>query len=154
MVDIQRIRSSRWLTVGILCLLATVGVMGYFLLNRFVLAPPVDATIESSDMLVRAGEQIQVNIMNGCGADGIARQAMDYLRARGFDVVEITNYDHFAVEHSFLIDRVGDTLSAHKVAYALGMPDSLIVEERDSTLYLRSSIVLGKDYAVLKPFQQ
>lgn len=153
-MDIQHIRGSRWLTVAILCLLVAVIVMGYFLLNRFLLDPPVDSTIESTDMLVRAGEQIQVNVMNGCGEDGVAHQTMDYLRARGFDVVEITNYEHFAVEHSFLIDRVGDTLSAHKVAYALGIPDSLIVEERDSTLYLRSSIVLGKDYAVLKPFQE
>lgn len=153
-MNIQRMRGSRWLTVAILCLLAVVFVMGYFLLDRFVLTPPIDATIESTDMLVRAGEQIQVNVMNGCGEDGVARQTMDYLRARGFDVVEITNYDHFAVERSFLIDRVGDTLSAHKVAYALGIPDSLIVEERDSTLYLRSSIVLGNDYAILKPFQE
>lgn len=153
-MDIQRIRGSRWLTVAIIGLFAAVMVMGYFLLSRFFLAPPVDSTIEYTDILVRAGEQIQVNVMNGCGKDGIAHQTMDYLRARGFDVVEITNYEHFAVEHSFLIDRVGDTLSARKVAYALGIPDSLIVDERDSTLYLRSSIVLGKDYSALKPFRE
>lgn len=153
-MDLQRIRSSKWLTVAIVGLFLMIVVMGYFLLDRFLLSPPIDATIERTDLLVRQGEQIQVNVLNGCGEDGVARQTMDYLRARGFDVVEITNYERFGVEHSFVIDRVGDTLSAQKVAYALGIADSLLVTDIDSTLYLRGSVVLGRDYNILKPFQQ
>lgn len=154
MVDVQRIRSSGWLTVFIAGLAVAIAVMAYFLVDRFLLSPPVDATIEHTDLLVREGEQIQVNVLNGCGEDGVARQTMDYLRARGFDVVEITNYDRFDVDRSFVIDRVGDTLSTAKVAYALGIADSLLTVEIDSTLYLRCSVVLGRDYAALKPFRQ
>ncbi len=152
MVDLQQWRSSKWLTFGIVVLLAIVVLMAYFLVNRFILSPPIDATIERTDLLVHEGEQIQVNVLNGCGQDGIARRTMDYLRARGFDVVEITNFDRLDVDRSFVIDRVGDTLSAAKAAYALGIPDSLVTSDIDSTLYLRCSIVLGKDYAVLRPF--
>ncbi len=154
MVDLQRWRSSQWLTLGIVVLFVVVSLMAYFLVKRFVLSPPIDATIERTDLLVHEGEQIQVNVLNGCGQDGIARRTMDYLRARGFDVVEITNFGRFDVDRSFVIDRVGDTLSAAKAAYALGIPDSLVTADIDSTLYLRCSIVLGRDYAALRPFAQ
>lgn len=152
-MDLQRIRSSRWLTLAIAGLFGVIVLMAYFLLDRLFFSPPVDATIEQTDLLVREGEQIQVNVLNGCGKDGIAHRTMDYLRARGFDVVEITNYERFNVEHSFVVDRVGDSLSARKVAYALGIADSLLVTDIDSTLYLRGSVVLGEDYATLKPFR-
>jgi hypothetical protein len=117
-------------------------------------APPIDPVIERSDELVKEGDQIQVNILNGCGDQGVARRSMDFMRTTGFDVVEIENYSRFSVRQSFIIDRVGDTVSARKTARALGISDSLYVVRIDSTLYVRCSIVLGKDYRNLKPYQQ
>ena len=43
-------------------------------------------------MLVRAGEHIQLTVMNGSGVANTARTFTDFLRARQFDVVEMTNY--------------------------------------------------------------
>jgi hypothetical protein len=40
-----------------------------------------------------------------------------------------------------------------KTAKALGIADSLRVLRIDSTLYIRASVVIGKDYRTLKPFQ-
>ncbi len=116
-------------------------------------APPINPVIERSDELVRQGDQIQLNLLNGCGDQGVARQTMNYLRKTGFDVVEIENYSRFSVQRSFVIDRVGDSLSAQKTAKALGIADSLLIRRVDSTLYVRCSVVLGKDYRTLKPFQ-
>ncbi len=117
------------------------------------LAPPVNPIIERSDDLVREGDQIQLNLLNGCGDQGVARRTMNYLRSAGFDVVEIDNYSRFSVQRSFVIDRVGDSLSAMKTAKALGIDDSLRVLRIDSTLYVRCSVVIGKDYRNLKPYQ-
>jgi hypothetical protein len=78
---------------------------------------------------------------------------MDYLRTVGFDVVEIDNYSSSDVEHSFVIDRVNDSLSTHALARALGIPDSLCVQVLDSSLYVRCTVVLGKDYAQLRAFR-
>ncbi|MBD1208080.1 MAG: LytR C-terminal domain-containing protein [Ignavibacteria bacterium] len=117
------------------------------------LAPSVNPIIEQSDDLVRQGDQIQVNLLNGCGDQGVARRMMNYLRSSGFDVVEIDNYSRFSVQRSFVIDRVGDSLSAMKTAKALGIADSLRVLRIDSTLYIRASVVIGRDYRTLKPFQ-
>jgi hypothetical protein len=117
------------------------------------LVPPVNPIIERSDDLVREGDQIQVNLLNGCGDQGVARRTMNYLRSAGFDVVEIDNYSRFSVQRSFVIDRVGDSVSAMKTAKVLGIDDSLRVVRIDSTLYVRCSVVIGKDYRSLKPYQ-
>lgn len=143
----------RWAQIGLPLLFVFVCLMVWFLVHRFVVSPPVNAHIEQTDDLVREGDQIQLSVLNGCGAAGGASIVMDYLRARGFDVVEIANYQSFDVERSFVIDRVGDTLSARKVAYAIGIADSLHRTDIDSSLYLRCSVVLGRDYQQLKAFR-
>jgi hypothetical protein len=51
-----------------------------------------------------------------------------------------------------IIDRVGDFASAKKVAKALGIADSLVTTKIDSTLFVRTTIVLGQDYPKLLPF--
>jgi hypothetical protein len=107
-------------------------------LIRLVATPDLDATIHRSDDLVK---------------EGVARTTMDYLRSAGFDVVEIDNYKSFDVERSFVIDRVGDSVSTRSVARALGIADSLYVRTIDSTLYVRCTIVLGKDCTQLRAFR-
>ncbi|MBS1538504.1 MAG: LytR C-terminal domain-containing protein [Bacteroidetes bacterium] len=122
------------------------------LLFRFVFSHPVVAEIPAGKGRTASEKFIQINILNGAGEKKIASKAMDYFRNRGFDVVEIDNYETL-VEKSFVIDRVGDLNSAKQVAFALGVPDSLIRSDIDSSLYLRSSVILGKNYQSLKPFR-
>ena len=119
-------------------------------INRMVIAPPVDPNIEGQK--TTAAEVIQVNVLNACGKSGLASKVKEFLRSRGFDVVEIGNFDQ-KLTKSVVIDRLGDVNSSKKVAYALGISDSLVVSQADSSLYLRSSIVIGDDFADLKPFK-
>ena len=116
-----------------------------------IAAPPIDPLIDQSTKPITASETIQVNILNACGEKGIANQIRNYLRAKGFDVVEIGNYDKI-IEKSKIFDRVGDISSAKKVAYILCINDSLVFTKIDSSLFLRASIIVGKDYKTLKPF--
>jgi hypothetical protein len=113
--------------------------------------PPPDPTIANNTMKVTEQEVIQINVLNANGMSGVASSAKNYLRSVGFDVVSVGNYNR-VVEKSIIIDRVGDGLSARKVAYALGISDSLILKEVDSSLFVRSSVILGLDYRTLKPF--
>jgi hypothetical protein len=151
---IRRFFKRRNLTI-VVSVVILVGFAGLLVVSAVhkSLAPPINPIIEQSDDLVRQGDQIQVNILNGCGDQGVARRMMNYLRSCGFDVVEIDNYSRFSVQNSFVIDRVGDSLSAMKTAKALGIVDSLRIVRMDSTLYIRASVVIGRDYRSLKPFQ-
>ncbi len=120
-------------------------------INRMFISPPIDPMLDKE---IEASENevvIQVNILNACGETGLAARVKDYMRFRGFDVVEIGNY-HRIEESSIVFDRLGDLRSARKVAYALGISDSNVVSSIDSNLYLRSTIIIGKDFALLKPF--
>ena len=51
-----------------------------------------------------------------------------------------------------VFDRTGDLSTARKVAYAMGIDDSLVVSEPDSKRYVKCSVVLGDDFKKLKPF--
>jgi hypothetical protein len=133
--------------------IAILSVLILLLISSFIFkvsGKPVDAKLDESLRTSRY-DVIQLNVLNGCGEEGIAGKTMDYLRALGFDVVEIGNYEN-NIEESIVIDRLGDPLSSRKVAYALGISDSLVVSKIDSNLYLRSTVVIGKDFNTLKPF--
>lgn len=97
-------------------------------------------------------EMIQISVLNGCGVKGLASQVRDYLRDKGFDVVDVGNYNQ-QTKFSFVIDWIGDTTSAKKLAYAIGVAETKIIHDIDSSLYLRSSIVIGSDYKKLKAFK-
>jgi hypothetical protein len=134
-------------TVATVVLALLVGFLLISLLIRHVIKPPVDAS--------RTGEPgsavIQVDVLNGCGIGGAASAATSYLRARGFDVVEIRNYKTFDVQESLVIDRRGDLEYARRVAYALGIGAKNIVQQINDDYYVDVSVVVGRDYQSLKP---
>ena len=117
---------------------------------RIAISPPVDPTLDGPGR--ESNKIIQINVLNANGVRGIAAQAKLFLRSRGFDVVEIGNHKKI-LEKSIIYDRVGDMKSADKVAYALGIKDSMIYSRVDSNLFLRCTVVIVKDFNNLKPFK-
>jgi hypothetical protein len=147
--------SKRWRAgkiAGIVLLSLLVATLAYGFLQHSILHPRVDATIERTDLFVKAGEHIQVNVVNACGVTGMAGKFTEFLRARKFDVPEYST-SKTTEAHSKVIDRVGDTLSARKVAYALGIATERIETEIDSSLFLRATVVIGQDYQALRPMK-
>ena len=130
-----------------------VVLLGWQFISRIWVKPPVSSTRERTDLLVTAGEHIQVNILNGSGAANVARTFTDFLRARKFDVVEMTNYKDKNVEHTFIIDKVSDTVAAQKIAYALGISPMRIVHEPDSNAFVDAAVVIGKDFNITSPMK-
>jgi hypothetical protein len=122
-----------------------VGLLLWQFISRMWVKPPVSSTVERNDMLVKAGERIQLMVMNGSGTSGAARTFTDFLRARKFDVVEMTNFKIQNVPYTYIIDRVSDSVSAQKVAYALGISYSRIILEVDTNAFVDAAVVIGKD---------
>ena len=145
-------KKRRKLLIIVPILLLVLIPLGYGLLERNVLRPKVDPTVERRNMRVRADEHIQINVINACGASGVAKKFSEFLRARKFDVPEYGNAEE-VVRQSIVIDRVGDSLSARKVAYALGINPERVVTEIDSSLFVRATVVIGADYTGLRPMQ-
>ena len=144
------VRDSRSLLLNLLIgtLTLLVAFLGYSLLERHVFRPPVDVLKWEG-----GSEIIQIDLLNGCGVSGAATAVRDYLRARGYDVVEMRNYKSFDVGESLVVDRTGDFRTAEKVAYALGIQKSHIIHQINPDYFVDVSVIIGKDYKSLKTSQ-
>ena len=144
------------ITIKIL-LLSIMGIVTlyllYILIDKVFVHPPVSAIVPIDKRRTVSDVYIQLNVINASGQQGIAKKTMNYYRERGFDVVEISTADTLS-NISYVIDHLSDTISARNVAYAIGLSDSTIKHDYDTTLYLRASVVIGTDYFKLKPFQE
>jgi hypothetical protein len=87
----------------------------------------------------------RVEVLNASRRSGVARHATDRLRAAGFDVVFFGNAPAGSPDSSVVIDRVGRGDVARAVADRLGI--SRIDAQRDTTLLLDATVILGVDYA-------
>lgn len=151
-INKNKIRIKKTILSAIAALIASVVVLfivsAVFRMNR----PPVNSEVDPSVEKITKWETIQLRIVNACGVNGLAAKCRNYLRARGFDVVETKNWDT-VIPVSRVIDKLGDRASASKVAFAMGIGDSLIAMKKDSSAFIRCEIVLGLDYPALKPFK-
>jgi len=141
--------------LGNIAIIIGLSLCVILMLSSFVtriIAPPVDNELDTSiDPTNEIEQVIQVNVLNACGKTGLAGQVQKFLIERGYDVVSIGNYPQ-ELENSIVVDRLGDINSSKKVAYALGINDSLVSPGIDSTMFIRATIIVGKDYFTLKPF--
>ncbi|HEX9657296.1 MAG TPA: LytR C-terminal domain-containing protein [Bacteroidota bacterium] len=137
-------------TYGLNTMIVLLGIvvvyLAYSLIARNVISPPVDAQKAGPE----PGEVIQLEVLNGCGVDGAASGVTNYLRARGFDVVEMKNYKAFDVDESMVIDREGNRKTAERVAYALGIKAKNIIQQINHDYYVDVSVVVGKNFQSLK----
>ena len=87
--------------------------------------------------------RIRVQVRNGSGIEGAAIRMTEFLRERGFDVVDFGNADRFDHPRTFVFDHGGGAGSAREVAVELrGVPIQSAV---DSSPYLDVTVVVGRD---------
>ncbi len=152
----RRNGGARWtnlaLNAGLVLLGAVLVIFVYSLASRYLVPQPLPSRLENPAELV--GEIIQVEVRNGCGVSGLAAEMTRYLRAGGFDVVDVGDYSSFDQETSLVIDRSGNPEAARQVALAVGIPEGEIVQDIRLEDYVDATVVIGKDYAALKPFRK
>lgn len=94
---------------------------------------------------------IQLDVLNGCGAKGAGAKFTTFLRGSGFDVVELKNYSSSTVARTLVIDRVGNLAAAQRVAAALGVAGSNVVQQLNPDYFVDVSVVIGEDHGSLLP---
>lgn len=94
---------------------------------------------------------IQINILNATGENRIGARFRDYLKTKGFDVVDMGNYKA-EVEKTMVLDIIGEISKAKRVADAIGVSHRNVVQQLDKTKYIDATVIIGKDYNELKPF--
>lgn len=131
-----------------LALFVALGLVAAFIVSAIAdrrdAEPPPDAGLQA--MTPDSGDRasVRVEVLNGAGTAGLARDATHALRAHGFDVVYFGNAGRFDHPRSFVIDRTGDPERARDVAAMLGIDSVTTVI--DSSLMLEATVILGDDW--------
>ena len=152
-------KEARWknLLLNVSLLLGSalfVGLIYAFAVGTLLPSDEPSAPADEHPARTASGGIIQVAVRNGCGVAGVAGKTTLFLRRKGFDVVEVGNYNSFDQQHSVVIDRVGNMKAARKVAAALGIPMERVKEQIRLDYYLDASVIIGHDYTSLKPFSE
>ena len=142
-------RDSRWVArilEGVIFLL--IGLNAYLVYSVTRSATSYQSVEQlSEEILDPSVFKIQVEVLNGCGEQGIGQFVMRYLRTKGFDVVNIDNADHFEYSETFVLDRRATnkpSVAAHAVGNALGTHNVLL--QQDKSRMVDVSVVIGNDY--------
>lgn len=147
----SRDNGPRTATIILMVALATVlAFAGSFVfgLKRSTEVAPVEDVAQPRQPAVTGDKRGRVEVLNGAGRSGLARDATDQLRDAGFDVVQFGNAGRIEAK-SHVLDRVGNLDLAKEIAASLGIAD--IRTEIDSTRYVDASVILGSDWPPRKP---
>ncbi len=107
-------------------------------------------------------KKIQVEVLNGCGEQGIAKILSDRLIAKNYDVVNSGNYiengkTQFDVSETKIIDQLKTTENisrAKELASFIGISSSLVESFENPSPIADITIVIGKDFKTLPVFKQ
>jgi len=149
-INLKTSTANLFLNITIFLLGAVIIFMVYSLVTKF---QNLTGTKNDSENKITASAIVQVEVLNGCGVPGIADRFTDYLRKKNFDVVQTGNYISFDMDKSLVIDRTGNKANAKKVADALGVESKNIIQQINDDYFLDVSIIIGKDYNLLKPIK-
>ena len=154
-VDAKTSSKNLFLNTAIILLGIIIVYMLYSIITKALLKKSED---EYSSTQKPAADIIQMEVLNGCGVDGVAQKFTDYLRKDNFDVVNVSNYilNNIMVNdisHTLVIDRIGNKANAVKVADELGVKKEFIVEQINNSYFLDVTLIIGRDFNQLKPFK-
>lgn len=121
--------------------------------SSVLLTLPEEATTLTSKMwMEKRYRDIKVEVLNGIGIDGIAAEVTDYLREKGFDVVNTDDAGRTDYIYSMVKDRTGNLSSARNLAEILNIDTLSVLQEINKSLILDATVILGRDYIHLAPF--
>jgi hypothetical protein len=97
--------------------------------------------------------KIHIQLLNGCGAKGLATKARLSLRQRGFDILTFGNAQAQDYKQTIIIARSplpAGELAARRVANALGVTvDQIKIEQDPNLVDTDVTLILGYDYTKL-----
>lgn len=96
---------------------------------------------------------VKMNILNGCGVPGAARDVQKYLLETEFegvvfDVIDVGNFTGDRISETMIWDRAGDEKAAFEVARLLGVEKEKVSYHllKNNYLDIKITLILGSDY--------
>ncbi len=139
------------LNIIIAILLVATGYFGHKFFDRYFPPKQPAQVTEQKQEPPRPTEVIQVDVLNGCGEKGVGARFTNFLRTRGYDVVEMKNYKTSSIPRTLVIDRIGNMKPARDIAELLGVADTNILQQLNPDYFVDVSVVIGEDFYTLNP---
>ena len=138
--------------------LLELGVLATFLLVvLYIISVSVRITTGVSETLDSPEHVVRLQILNGCGVNGLASKVADALADYSdpdleIEVIDTDNFDLRKVTRTFLISRQKDERGGTILAEKIGLDPSEIVFEPLENNYRQVSVtlILGEDWETLK----
>ena len=131
-----------WGLIGLLCIALLVMVIT----SKYSQPKPAPKPVLEEPVAL---PKIHIEVLNGCGADGVATRLSDRLREHGLDVITQGNAENFNFPDTIVIDRTGKPDYARQVANLLGTKNHIQQMTPDPFRIEEVTIVIGRDYARL-----
>lgn len=142
--------SNLLLNISIFFLSAIIIFLVYSIVTKVL---PGDGSTNDPEDEPKFTDIIQVEVLNGCGVNGIGERFTDYLRDNKYDVIHTGNYISFNVDKTLVIDRRGNMENAKAVARTLGVPQESVIQQMNDDYFLDVSVIIGKDFHELLPLK-
>tara|TARA_S200000501_G_C20862652_1_gene760572 strand:+ start:1780 stop:2328 length:549 start_codon:yes stop_codon:yes gene_type:complete len=92
------------------------------------------------------GEKISIQILNGCGAKGLAEDYSVFLIKEGHNVIEKENASNHDFKKTEIIIRNSNRLAAYNIAELIGISEKNISADPNPNLQCDLTLIIGKDY--------
>ncbi|TAK53249.1 MAG: LytR family transcriptional regulator [Bacteroidetes bacterium] len=137
-------------------MLILTGYFGHNFFDRYFTRhqPQTQQPVEQQQEPPPPAQVVQIDVLNGCGEKGVGARFTNFLRARGYDVVEMKNYKTQNMPHTLIIDRVGNLKPARDIAVHLGVADTNILQQLNPDYFVDVSVVIGEDFYDLSPSKE
>ena len=143
----------------ILPIITVLALLSYYQIN---IPTNTSDDIVSLAMLIKKtkseqmfGHKIQVEIQNGCGLKGIAKLYTNFLRDKGYDVINFKNAPHFSYKKTQLIIHQKDTLNfTNEMIDVLKINSELVDYSYDNNSIHIMTVIIGEDYNQLDSFNE
>ncbi|RMH61381.1 MAG: LytR family transcriptional regulator [Calditrichaeota bacterium] len=118
---------------------------------------PVNPPASAPETISPVRREIQLEILNGCGAKGVADQLTRLLRKQKYDIVNKGNYlkkgkVYWNVAETRIIDQIGNVDNARELADIMGVLYSNVESYENPSPIADITIIIGKDYKTLPIF--
>jgi hypothetical protein len=137
--------TNLFLNISNLILSILILFLGYSILSKL----NVFEQNSEIDTFVKHKKNMQIEVLNGCGIDGVADMFTDSLRKKNIDVVNTGNYRSYNIDNSIVIDRTGNIFNAKYVAEVIGVDNKQVIQQKNKNYFLDVTLIVGKDYIQL-----
>ena len=126
--------------------------------NKALFSPSTNKNLSSLMIQTKSekitGKKIQLKVLNGCGEKGVAILYTNFLRSKGYDVIEYSNAKNFDFNQTKLrIHKHDNSSFINEIINILSINPNQIEYDYNNNIFYEMSVIIGKDYKNLNSFE-